>query len=98
MKGGSPPTARNARTGELTPPGIICSARLWSLRDWSNLRAMGPPRNQNNHISGESRSGGCDHRDCDREHRPTSATGNVGGGLKHPELSLFSYVTLLTGR
>src|SRR5437868_15289736 len=27
MKRGVPPTARKARTGELTPPGITCSAR-----------------------------------------------------------------------
>src|SRR5437867_4250423 len=27
MKGGSPPTALNARTGELTPPGISLRAR-----------------------------------------------------------------------
>src|SRR4029077_8989681 len=39
--GGSPPTARNARTGEFTPPGIIFSARFCSLRDWSSLRGIG---------------------------------------------------------
>src|SRR5688572_28946548 len=27
MKRGVPPTARNARTGEFTPPGITCIAR-----------------------------------------------------------------------
>src|SRR6266852_2812563 len=27
MKGGVPPTARNARTGELTPPGMVFCAR-----------------------------------------------------------------------
>src|SRR5437667_12328170 len=37
---GSAPTARNARTGEFTPPGMSCSARFWSLRDLSVLRAM----------------------------------------------------------
>src|SRR5580692_8320104 len=44
MKGTSPPTERKARTGELTPPGIICSARSCSLRDISVLRAMGSPK------------------------------------------------------
>src|SRR5437660_4569862 len=33
MKSGCPPTARNARTGELTPPGITASARLNSCSD-----------------------------------------------------------------
>jgi hypothetical protein len=27
MKRGVPPTERNARTGELTPPGVVCCAR-----------------------------------------------------------------------
>src|SRR5690242_18038112 len=40
MNGGSPPTERNARTGELTPPGIICSARFCSLLETSTLRVM----------------------------------------------------------
>src|SRR5262244_3265885 len=40
MKGGSPPTARKARTGESTPPGMSCSARCCSLRDCSVLRDM----------------------------------------------------------
>src|SRR5271165_4204155 len=44
MKGASPPTERKARTGELTPPGIICSARCCNLRDISVLRAMGSPK------------------------------------------------------
>src|SRR5579872_1770791 len=38
IKGGSPPTARKARTGESTPPGITASARFCSLRDCSVLR------------------------------------------------------------
>src|SRR5579872_1520826 len=38
MKGGSPPTARKARTGESTPPGIRASARFCSLRDSSKER------------------------------------------------------------
>src|SRR5215471_6820791 len=33
MNGGSPPTARNARTGEFTPPGMAASARLCNARD-----------------------------------------------------------------
>src|ERR1019366_4533912 len=41
---GSQPTARKARTGEFTPPGINCSARLCSLRDCSVLRAIIPPQ------------------------------------------------------
>ena len=36
-------TARKARTGELTPPGINCSARFCSLRDCSVFRAIAPP-------------------------------------------------------
>src|ERR1700730_14318004 len=35
---GSPPTARNARTGEFTPPGIMLSARCCKRRDCSVLR------------------------------------------------------------
>src|SRR5437764_7501072 len=33
MNSGSPPTARNARTGELTPPGSAARARWPSSRD-----------------------------------------------------------------
>src|SRR5947209_8917012 len=33
MKGGVPPTLRNARTGELTPPGISVCARAKSASD-----------------------------------------------------------------
>src|SRR5262252_6064506 len=33
MNGGSPPTALNARTGELTPPGITRRARSISSRE-----------------------------------------------------------------
>src|SRR5208337_3707419 len=46
-KNGWPPTARNARTGELTPPGIYFSASANNLSDW--VRFMGlnlPPRSQ----------------------------------------------------
>src|ERR1700693_1534802 len=44
MKGASPPTEPKARTGELTPPGIIRSARCCSWRDISILRVMGSPK------------------------------------------------------
>src|SRR5436189_4064299 len=37
-KKGSPPTARNARTGELTPPGMYFNASLNSEAELSNLR------------------------------------------------------------
>jgi hypothetical protein len=40
MWSGSPPTERKARTGEFTPPGMSCSARLCSLRDCSVLRGI----------------------------------------------------------
>jgi hypothetical protein len=33
MKRGVPPTARKARTGELTPPGITARARVMSASD-----------------------------------------------------------------
>jgi hypothetical protein len=33
MKRGVPPTARNARTGELTPPGVSSRARLNKASD-----------------------------------------------------------------
>src|ERR1700688_2439283 len=35
INGGSPPTERNARTGEFTPPGIMLSARCCRRRDCS---------------------------------------------------------------
>src|SRR6266496_962259 len=38
INGGSPPTERNARTGEFTPPGIMLSARCCRRRDCSVLR------------------------------------------------------------
>src|SRR4051794_19097622 len=38
--GGSPPTARKARTGESTPPGMTRSARCCNLREISSLRGM----------------------------------------------------------
>src|SRR5690242_8031214 len=38
MNGGSPPTEPKARTGELTPPGINCSARFCNRRETSSLR------------------------------------------------------------
>src|SRR5512146_2808516 len=34
MNSGVPPTARNARTGELTPPGMARRARSNSAMDW----------------------------------------------------------------
>src|SRR5579864_7212183 len=37
MNRGSPPTERNARTGEFTPPGIMLSALNWRRRDCSVL-------------------------------------------------------------
>src|ERR1700684_4075123 len=40
INGGSPPTEPKARTGELTPPGIMFSARCWRRRDCSVLRDM----------------------------------------------------------
>src|SRR3954452_9901818 len=40
MMGGSPPTARNARTGESTPPGITRSARCCHLRETFSFRDM----------------------------------------------------------
>src|ERR1700693_1236268 len=42
MNGGSPPTARKARTGEFTPPGNTASARRWSSRDLSWGRDIDP--------------------------------------------------------
>src|SRR6266850_7938068 len=48
MKNGSPPTLRNARTGELTPPGILfCAARNNSEErefkiDWRRGRESNP--------------------------------------------------------
>ena len=39
MKGGAPPTARKARTGELTPPGKKRSARCWRALERVRLRA-----------------------------------------------------------
>src|SRR5579863_5576814 len=38
MNGASPPTDRNARTGEFTPPGIMLSALCCKRRDCSVLR------------------------------------------------------------
>src|SRR6266567_862416 len=38
INSGSPPTERNARTGEFTPPGIMLSARCCRRRDCSVLR------------------------------------------------------------
>src|SRR5581483_2337403 len=40
MNGASHPTALNARTGELTPPGISFSARSCSFRHSSSLRPI----------------------------------------------------------
>src|SRR5581483_175842 len=40
INGGSPPTDRNARTGEFTPPGIMLSARCCSRRDCSVFREV----------------------------------------------------------
>src|ERR1700683_5438611 len=40
INGGSPPTERNARTGELTPPGIMLSARCCRRRDCSTFRVV----------------------------------------------------------
>src|SRR5258708_5653750 len=38
INGASPPTDRNARTGEFTPPGIMLSARCCRRRDCSVFR------------------------------------------------------------
>src|ERR1051325_12066875 len=38
-KNGSPPTLRNARTGELTPPGMRCCARANSSEEWKLKKA-----------------------------------------------------------
>src|SRR3954451_16364182 len=40
IKGASHSTALNARTGELTPPGISCSARFCRRRHSSSLRGI----------------------------------------------------------
>src|SRR5579872_969536 len=40
MNGASPPTERNALTGEFTPPGIMLSARCCRRRDCSVLREV----------------------------------------------------------
>jgi len=40
INGASPPTERNARTGEFTPPGIMLSARCCSRRDCSVFREV----------------------------------------------------------
>src|SRR3954468_23258000 len=40
MNGASHSTALNARTGELTPPGISCSARFCRRRHSSSLRGI----------------------------------------------------------
>src|SRR5579864_722669 len=40
MNGASHSTALNARTGELTPPGINCSARFCRRRHSSSFRGM----------------------------------------------------------
>src|ERR1700689_4784353 len=40
IKGGSPPTAPNARTGEFTPPGIILAARFCKRCDCSTFREV----------------------------------------------------------
>src|SRR5439155_9602468 len=43
MKGGVPPTARKARTGEFTPPGMISCARWKSCSDCLAIAASVPP-------------------------------------------------------
>src|ERR1017187_478002 len=40
MKIGSRPMARIARTGELTPPGITCRARLYSAAERVSVNAV----------------------------------------------------------
>src|ERR1700685_1669589 len=40
INGGLPPTERNARTGEFTPPGIMLSARCCKRRDCSTFRVV----------------------------------------------------------
>src|SRR5215470_11271204 len=103
-KGGSPPTARNARTGELTPPGISISARFCSLRDWSSLRAMREPPLLNDHYSSAASMG----RKRAVTGRYYGATSDVGANSRefhrlailpqHQVFSLRTSVALLTGR
>jgi hypothetical protein len=38
MNRGVPPTARNARTGEFTPPGVTVDARAYSAREIASSR------------------------------------------------------------
>src|SRR5215467_9919775 len=44
MNTGSPPTAPNARTGELTPPGMIAQARWYKPRESGTWLSARPPR------------------------------------------------------
>jgi hypothetical protein len=37
MKRGVPPTERKARTGEFTPPGVVCWARAKRMSFWEVL-------------------------------------------------------------
>src|SRR5277367_3639249 len=100
MNGASPPTERNARTGEFTPPGIICSARCCSLRDISVFRAMGSPRgNWSSMVTVRGKSA--------RERlRMQSQEGQwnlpdiyiLATVLKHDRGTLYSVHALLTGR
>src|ERR1700741_2626826 len=48
MIGASPPTARKARTGEFTPPGMSFSARFCSARDFVRVRGTARHSNQRN--------------------------------------------------
>src|SRR2546426_7299398 len=99
MNGGSPPTARKARTGEFTPPGIICSARSYNLRDCSSLRAMVPPRPPINIAAGNSGAAGGVTCRCDTgpgpspKPRDSPKIYNLATILKHTAgtLSLVTY-------
>src|SRR5512132_2309743 len=66
IKGGSPPTDLNARTGESTPPGMNCSALCCSLREASKLRAIreNPPLIGNGIVYQRGQT-----RACERGHR-----------------------------
>src|SRR5713226_7668644 len=81
MNGGSPPTARKARTGEFTPPGIICSARFCSLRETSTLRAMALPRREVINIAAEGQER--PQTSCSHGQRNSPEIYNLATILKH---------------
>src|SRR5687768_27776 len=56
MKSGVPPTALNARTGELTPPGMRRRARANSCSDWV-MAGSGRPAHEVLGVVGEDHVG-----------------------------------------